>query len=96
MMRMYKVWDSCLDRWLEKGMKTKKSSSAIGKVWQTVGHLRSAIAYQLPSQYRWERYPDEARRREDLVLDRREVVVYEVREVERIPLREWLNRDNKN
>jgi len=74
-------------------MKTGRSKT-IGKVWQTVGHLRSAIAYQLPSQYRWERYPDEARRREALVLDKREVVVYEVREVERISLREWYKREN--
>lgn len=87
---VYKVWDTLTGTWMKSGCRAGTNKSP-GKMWQSVGHLKQALTYQIGriAYYRRKGHIDQYKNLLNHVVGDREVVMYEVKEIGRIPLEDW-------
>lgn len=88
-MIVYKVWMKKLGYWATPGIMPGGRGNTLGKIWPSPGYLRAAFINKFGSKARLEAW-DGTDRYSDA-----EVVIYELVEKERVPIKEWIERTKK-
>jgi hypothetical protein len=85
--KVAKVWDEKRKRWCIGGLQMGGPNMADGKLWTAVKNLKCCLT----NVVRGWRYKDEDLSR----LDDYTVVIYHLKEIERVPAPDWYKRNSK-